>query len=172
MKAFDPYTDIDQQFYKKFVDMRNMYPDKKFLIAVGGWTDSRTTKYSKMLKSPSLRANFVSEAVKFIQEHRFDGLDLDYEYPSYQTPENEKAYFSAWVRELKTAFLPYGWELTAAVAAGRSTIDAGYDVPEISKYLDAIHLMTYDLHGSWESQVNHHAILHGTAGDMLTVDYA
>ena len=56
-------------------------------------------------------------------------------------------------RELKTAFAPYGWELTAAVAAGKDKVDAGYDVVEISKYLDAIHLMTYDLHGSWESEV-------------------
>lgn len=56
-------------------------------------------------------------------------------------------------RELKTAFQPYGYELTAAVAAGKDKIDAGYDVPEISKYLDAIHLMSYDLHGSWESTV-------------------
>ena len=57
-------------------------------------------------------------------------------------------------RELKTAFEPYGYELTAAVAAGKDKIDAGYDVPEISKYLDAIHIMSYDLHGSWESTVS------------------
>ena len=63
-------------------------------------------------------------------------------------------YLAPFSRELKTAFIPYGWELTAAVAAGKDKIDAGYDVPEISKYLDAIHIMTYDLHGSWESQVN------------------
>ncbi len=55
---------------------------------------------------------------------------------------------------MKTAFEPYGYELTAAVAAGKDKIDAGYDVPEISKYLDAIHIMSYDLHGSWESTVS------------------
>ena len=54
---------------------------------------------------------------------------------------------------MKTAFQPYGYELTAAVPTGKDKVDAGYDVPEISKYLDAIHLMSYDLHGSWEDTV-------------------
>ena len=39
------------------------------------------------------------------------------------------------------------------MAAGKDKIDAGYDVPEMSKYLDAIHIMSYDLHGSWEDTV-------------------
>jgi len=76
-------------------------------------------------------------------------------------------------KELKEAFEPYGWELTAAVAAGKDKIDAGYDVPEISKYLDAIHIMTYDLHGSWENEVNHQApMTTSDPEDFLTVHYA
>ena len=89
------------------------------------------------------------------------------------SPPLFKTTFAQWVKELKTAFAPYGWELTAAVAGGKSTIDAGYDVPELSKYLDAIHLMTYDFHGSWESTVDHHAPLYPRASnDYLAADYA
>jgi chitinase len=55
----------------------------------------------------------------------------------------------------------------------KSVIDAGYDVPALSQNLDAIFLMSYDLHGSWESAVNHHAPLYSsTQGDQLTVDFA
>jgi len=54
-----------------------------------------------------------------------------------------------------------------------SKIDAGYDVVSLSQNLDAIHLMSYDLHGSWESMVNPPAPLYSaTPGDQLTVDYA
>ena len=174
MVSFDPDTDIgSKNFYEQFVNLRIKYPNKKFLIALGGWNDSRTNKYSILLASASLRANFVTQAVEFLKKYRFDGLDLDYEYPAYGQSASEKTTFALWVKELKTAFAPYGWELTAAVGAGQSTIDAGYDVPEISKYLDAIHLMTYDLHGSWESVVDHHATLYGTtSADTMTVDYA
>ena len=173
MNVFDSWLDIDLKNYEKFVGLRAQYPNKKFLIALGGWNDSRTNKYATLLASAALRANFVTKAVEFIAKYKFDGLDLDYEYPAFEQSASEKSTFASWVKELKTAFEPYGWELTAAVAAGKSKIDAGYDVPELSKYLDAIHLMTYDMHGSWESAVDHHAPLYSSsASDELSVDFA
>jgi chitinase len=48
---------------------------------------------------------------------------------------------------LKAAFLPYSLLLTAAVGAGKPTIDAGYDIPKVCQQLDFINLMAYDLHG-------------------------
>ena len=169
----EPDTDIESKnFYEQFVNLKIKYPTKKFLIAIGGWDDSRTSKYSTLLASASRRTNFVTKAVEFIMKYGFDGLDLVYKYPAYEQSSSEKTAFSVWVKELKTAFEPFGWELTAAVASGKNTIDAGYDVPEISKYLDAIHIMTYDFHGSWESVVDHHATLFGkTSADTWTVDH-
>lgn len=46
--------------------------------------------------------------------------------------------------------------VTAAVAAGAGSVDISYDVSRVSKALDFINLMTYDLHGSWEAKVGHH----------------
>jgi chitinase len=37
--------------------------------------------------------------------------------------------------------------LTAAVGAGKPTIDAGYDIPKVCENLDLVNLMAYDLHG-------------------------
>jgi chitinase len=53
----------------------------KVLIALGGWNDSLGDKYSRLVNSPSARANFVRTVVEFIEKHDFDGLDLDWEYP-------------------------------------------------------------------------------------------
>ena len=49
--------------------------------------------------------------------------------------------------ELKAAFRPYSLLLTAAVGAGKPTIDAGYDIPKVCDTLDLVNLMAYDLHG-------------------------
>ena len=170
IKIHDQWLDIDLKNIEKFVAMKGTNPNVKLLVALGGWNDSRSNKYSILLADPAKRAAFVTNAVEFIQKYGFDGLDLDYEYPSYDGVATDRAGFTALIKELKVAFKPFNWELTAAVSASKSIIDAGYDIPEISKDLDAIHLMSYDLHGSWESVVNHHAILYGEPEDDLTVE--
>ena len=117
----------------------------------------------------------MEHTVSFVQEFGFDGLDLDYEYPvDVGGVQSDKPGFTAWIRELRAAFdaKGLGWELTAAVSASASKVDAGYEVVEVSQLLDAVHLMSYDLHGSWESSVDHHATLYGESGDALTVDAA
>ena len=35
-----------------------------------------------------------------------------------------------------------------------------YDVPEISKHLDFLNIMSYDFHGTWDSAVGHNAPLY------------
>jgi GH18 family chitinase len=37
--------------------------------------------------------------------------------------------------------------LTAAVGAGKPTIDAAYDIPQVCANLDFVNLMSYDLQG-------------------------
>jgi chitinase len=72
----------------------------------------------------------------------------------------DKANYARLVKELRTAFEGEAESsnqprliLSAAVPASFEAVAAGYDVPEISKYLDYINVMTYDFHGQWERQV-------------------
>ena len=51
------------------------------MIALGGWNDSKFAKYSQLVNDPAARAKFTENVIKFIEEHNFDGLDLDWEYP-------------------------------------------------------------------------------------------
>lgn len=124
---------------------------------------------------------FVYEAIEFLREYKFNGLDVDWEYP--RGSEDRSAYVNL-LRELRIAFegeakssgLPR-LLLTAAVPASFEAIAAGYDVPEISKYLDFINVMTYDFHGQWERQVGHNSplfALESATGyqKKLTVDFS
>ncbi|XP_042858033.1 chitotriosidase-1-like [Penaeus japonicus] len=160
--------------YRRFVKLRERNPQAKMLLGLGGWTDSRSDKYSRLVSEPQRRAAFVSHVVSFLQEYGFDGLDLDWEYPGYQSSPQDKEGFRLWVEELRAAFSPRGLLLTAAVSAGKSVIDQGYDVPAVAKALDQIHLMSYDFHGSWERQVAHHAPLFPSPGQEkeLSADFA
>uniref|UniRef100_A0A0P5Y1I5 Brain chitinase and chia n=1 Tax=Daphnia magna TaxID=35525 RepID=A0A0P5Y1I5_9CRUS len=160
IKVFDSWADIDLGGYQKFVALKTQNSKLKTMIAIGGWNDSNdgTGKYSKLVASSTNINTFVNSAVAFLQLYKFDGLDLDWEYPSTAA---DKVGFANLIVALKNAFLPFGFLLSAAVPASQFTIDAGYDVLIMSQKLNFINLMTYDFHGaSWEPTVaDHHSPL-------------
>jgi len=73
----------------------------------------------------------------------------------------DKANFVQCLRDLRAAFDAEGrgWLLTAAVSAGRATIETAYDIPEMSRLCDIINLMGYDFHGAWHDFTGHNAPL-------------
>ena len=50
--------------------------------------------------------------------------------------------------------------LTAAIGASPETIATAYDVPQMYKYLDFVHVMCYDYHGQWDKKTGHNAPLY------------
>ena len=54
----------------------------KVTLALGGWNDSKGDKYSRLVNNPDARRKFIEHVIGFIEKHDFDGLDLDWEYPS------------------------------------------------------------------------------------------
>jgi chitinase len=50
--------------------------------------------------------------------------------------------------------------LSAAVFAVERYIREGLDVPILNQYLDAIHIMAYDMHGTWDATAENHAPLY------------
>ncbi|XP_017893236.1 probable chitinase 10 [Ceratina calcarata] len=170
----------DKEMYERLIALRDKNPDIKILLAIGGWAFGSTP--FKELTSNTFRMNqFVYEAIEFLREYKFDGLDVDWEYPR---GSDDRAAYVNLLKELRLAFegeantsgLPK-LILSAAVPASFEAIAAGYDVPEISKYLDFINIMTYDLHGQWERQVGHNSPLFPLESatsyqKKLTVDYS
>ncbi|KAB0794995.1 hypothetical protein PPYR_11834 [Photinus pyralis] len=159
VRAHDSWADFDNKFYERVV----AYKKKgiKVLLALGGWNDSLGDKYSRLVNNPAARQRFIKHVMEFLAKYDFDGLDLDWEYPKCwqvdckKGPDSDKAAFGAFVKELKEAFIPKGYLLSAAVSPNKIVIDAGYDVPVVSKYLDWIAVMTYDYHGQWDKKTGH-----------------
>ncbi|XP_063916520.1 probable chitinase 10 [Zophobas morio] len=173
-------SDKDPDMYDRVVALREKNPDLKVLLAIGGWAFGSTP--FKELTSNVFRMNqFVYDAIDFLREYQFNGLDVDWEYP--RGADDRAAYVNL-LKELRVAFEGEAKTsgqprllLTAAVPASFEAIAAGYDVPEIAKYLDFINVMTYDFHGQWERTVGHNSPLFPLESatsyqKKLTVDYS
>ncbi|XP_046455808.1 acidic mammalian chitinase-like isoform X1 [Daphnia pulex] len=174
MIPLDPWNDLYDNWGKgaflRFTGLKQQNPNLKALIAIGGWNEG-SEKYSRMVSDPAKRATFVNSVVNFIKKYNFDGLDFDWEYPANRggLPSDKQNYISM-IRELKNAFTPYGWLLTAAVSPGKSTIDSAYDIPALAGILDQVHVMNYDYHGSWETYTGLNAPLYANPNYDLTMD--
>uniref|UniRef100_A0A182U9T8 Uncharacterized protein n=1 Tax=Anopheles melas TaxID=34690 RepID=A0A182U9T8_9DIPT len=135
----------------KLNDLKKTNPALKTLAAIGCY-NAGTESFSKVAKTPELRTTFARNAAAFLKKYRFDSMDIDWEYPVAA----DKANFVPFLKELSTAFSPSKYLLTVAVGGTSFEGNDRYDIPAISKVVNFINLMTYDMQGNY-GVTRHHA---------------
>lgn len=68
-------------YFSKVVAAKKRNPGLKVMAAVGGWIND-SEPFSEMAKSAATRKMFIDSVLKIMMKFDFDGLDLDWEYPS------------------------------------------------------------------------------------------
>ncbi|CAG2103647.1 unnamed protein product [Medioppia subpectinata] len=161
IQMFDPYLDYTHfQAYQRFIDLKKKNPNLTTMISLGGWNEG-SEKYSDMVTNTDIRRRFVRSVVDFLNEHNFDGLDLDWEHPgSRGGAETDKQNYVKLLEELREAFEPKGYLLTAAISASKETINGAFVVPKLNELLDWANIMTYDYHGGFDNYIGHNAPLY------------
>ncbi|XP_050334459.1 probable chitinase 2 isoform X1 [Bactrocera neohumeralis] len=175
IKSLDPWQDLKEDYgkggYEHLTGFKITHPHLKVSLAIGGWNEG-SKNYSLLVADPEQRRRFVKQVTTFIRKYNFDGLDLDWEYPTQRGGRpQDRENFVQLTKELRDEFDNYGLLLTSAIGAAKNVIDQAYDVRQISRYLDYLHIMCYDYHGSWDKLVGYNAPLRAPEGDVLSVEF-
>lgn len=181
---------------------KKLYPGVKTLVSVGGWeetggyygTDGKrvasggfyamTTDADGNVNRPAIEV-FADSVVAFLRKYDFDGIDIDYEYPStmpdagypldWQFSAQRRKGLQAGYRELMrvlreklnaAAVQDAKYYLLSAAVPASSYLLRGMESFQALRYLDFVNVMSYDLHGTWNQFVGPQAPLFDDGQDL------
>ncbi|KAK3330048.1 killer toxin alpha/beta [Apodospora peruviana] len=142
--------------HKQFDGFKKLQINK--IISFGGWgysTEPATYDKLREAMQPANRGKFADNIVKFLQDNKLDGVDIDWEYPG--APDipgvppgkaDDGANYLKFLTTLKGK-LPTGMTLSIAAPASFWYLKQ-FPIDKMAKTLDYIVYMTYDLHGQWD----------------------
>jgi GH18 family chitinase len=168
------YTEIHYSFavisdYE--VSISNMTTFNEFLnisgvkkvVTFGGWDFSTGSSTIHIFGEAAQQQTFVDSVVSFVNQYDLDGIEIDWEYPGAtdlygwagSTPtefSDDGANYLSMLEKMRSG-LPSGKSLSIAAPSSFWYLQ-NFPIKDMAKYVDYIMMMTYDLHGQWDYNIN------------------
>lgn len=111
--------------------------------------------FSDIARSETAQRAFFGSLLSFLNTYDFDGVDIDWEYPAADDRGGrEEDFFNMpkFIRNMRMALLGNGKRngLTVTVPASYWYL-RHFDLRGMKQYVDWFNIMTYDLHGTWDT---------------------
>lgn len=159
IKSNDPWQDLltggGKGGFIKTVAFKKDHPTLKVLLTIGGWNDgTENTKYSMLAGDAERRERFANNSADFLKKYGFDGLNIYWDYPTGAggVPE-DKENFALLIRDMKKVYKKRRLYLSGTVRAPQWITEFAYDIPSITRNLDAVFLILFDFKGSWDGKI-------------------
>ena len=173
-----PATAPLQGNFGALVQLKQLHPNLKVLISIGGWNPPTYNQlFDPAASTQAQRQAFVGSCINmFIQGNiasgvstgtLFDGFDIDWEFPNANDTANFTALMTEFRNELNTLSGTTGktYQVLADLAAGPSTPgaaldsgnDGGYDtinIAGLNAVLDYMNVDGYNYAGDWSNATN------------------
>jgi chitinase len=162
-------TDMNVKDISSLLALKEVNPDLRVLVSVGGWGWSGN--FSDAALTDSSRNRFGASAARFVRDHSLDGIDLDWEYPNHPgagntyRPEdvhNFTLLLECVRKHIDSLAAEQGRraKYLLTIATGASELyAANTELGKLQQYLDFINIMTYDFHHGASTQTGHHSNL-------------
>lgn len=153
---------------EKFIVLKIQNKNLKLIASVGGCNENTTNLLSHIAAEADLRETFATNAVNFLKECGLDGLDINWNNPTKDDRDN----FVLLLKALRQAFNVPKYILTVTVNPTKTKGDVCYNAHAISKTVDFVYLLAFDLHLLWEKKTAANAPLYAGSVDHaeLSVD--
>ncbi|MCS2169174.1 glycosyl hydrolase family 18 protein [Scandinavium sp. TWS1a] len=139
----------------------------KFMISIGGWDNSAEGAFEAATATTAGTERLAQSMVDYMLKWKFDGIDVDWEYPD---TESEKNQFTSLIQMLRSKLDAQGlkddkyYQLSSAVTTNHNNIQ--YINPEVTApLLDSVNVMAYDIHGAFDPITGHNAPLYANSKD-------
>ena len=136
----------------------------RVVLSVQGY-GANGQNFSDAASTPENRKKLADEMLKVVETYHFDGIDIDWEYPTYLTsrPVADKANYTLLMETIYGTFKQANpdYLVTAALPGGAYGFNR-YNLKDVEPFMDYLHLMTYDLEAS--SNALHHCALYSSRG--------
>ncbi|SPQ94373.1 unnamed protein product (mitochondrion) [Plasmodiophora brassicae] len=164
--------------YVAFNALKAKNPNLKTMLSVGGDLPS-TAPMSSMASDPGRRAIFVNSTMRFIRKYGFDGIDIDWEFPTEVArggSPNDNNNFVALVADLRQAIemeaVPKNSSklLLSCIVPGGPFWGKYYNISDVISHLDWVNILGYNVLGTWMNQTECSAPLQNPldrAGDSV-----
>lgn len=160
---------------RQLVSLKKRNPSLKVLLSVGGWGGCETC--SPVFSTIKGRTEFAKSVKEINSYFATDGIDLDWEYPAIEgypghafMPE-DKPNFTLLVAALRNELGPEN-EITFAAGGFTKFFKESIEWDKVSRQVDKINLMTYDLVNGNSTITGHHTPLFSTLQQTESTDNA
>ncbi|KAL7042204.1 hypothetical protein ACKWTF_001065 [Chironomus riparius] len=159
LKSLDPWADLGDDGglngYRRFTTLKKSHPHLRVLLCIGGWTEG-VEKYSKLASNANLRKEFSIQSAEFLKEYGFDGLSFFWDFPGDSErngTQADKENFPKLLKEISKIYRQQNLYLSVILRTKDWIVKLAYDLEEISKYVDAINMMTFEYAGNWDRKI-------------------
>lgn len=134
----------------------------KVVMSIGGW--GTADQFSQVTRDEAKLTKFVDTAIKLVEKHKFDGIDIDWEFPAN---DQEGYQLVSLLNRLRAALTDLRAGLILTIASPASEYHSKYiDFGAIDQVITYWNVMAYDFAASTFSQkIGYHSNMYGHNGD-------